>query len=170
MHISGRTGVQIIYKNANPLVMAPQWHQYVKGISKYMERCKTAGQELPITSFDKLTAEENRQLYQLLQEKLENPLYRIKFETAARTFRENEERFAALTVADQCRILLQMLNLFANNAASADLKLLNGKIGIGILLTSKKVSTYAKSRICLIHQSVTGFFEQEVDLLAEELS
>ena len=170
MHISGRTGVQIIYKNANPLVMAPQWHQYVKGISKYMERCKTAGQELPITSFDKLTAEENRQLYQLLREKLENPLYRIKFETAARTFRENEERFAALTVADQCRILLQMLNLFANNAASADLKLLNGKIGIGILLTSKKVSTYAKSRICLIHQSVTGFFEQEVDLLAEELS
>ncbi len=170
MHISGRTGVQIIYKNANPLVMAPQWHQYVKGISRYMERCKAAGQELSITSFDKLTAEENRQLYQLLREKLENPLYRIKFETAARTFRENEERFAALTVADQCRILLQMLNLFANNAASADLKLLNGKIGIGILLTSKKISTYAGSRICLIHPSVTGFFEQEVDLLAEELS
>ena len=170
MHISGRTGSQIIYKNANQLVISPQWQQYIKGISKYLERCKKAGQELPVTVFDRLTAEENQQLYAMLLEKLENPLYRIKLETAARTVRENTERFGTLSVPDQCKILLQLLNLFSNNAASADLKLLNGKAGIGILLTSKNLDNYAGHSFKLIHQSITGFFEREVDLLTEEPS
>ncbi len=169
MHISGRTGDRIILKNANQLIIAPQWQQYIKGISKYLERCKKAKQELPITTFDKLTTEENRQLYVLLLEKLENPLYRIKYETAAGTIRENLEKFSTLSVPDQCKILMQILNLFANTAASADLKLLGGKAGIGILLTSKNLDNYARHTFKLIHQSITGFFEQEIDLLSEDL-
>lgn len=170
MHISGRTGSQIIYKNANQLVISPQWQQYIKGISKYLERCKKAGQELPVTVFDRLTAEENQQLYTMLLEKLENPLYRIKLETAARTVRENTEQFGTLSVPDQCKILLQLLNLFSNNAASADLKLLNGKAGIGILRTQKGLDNYVGHSFKLVHQSITGFFEREVDLLTEEPS
>ena len=64
---------------------------------------------------------------------------------------------------------MQIFNLFANNSASADLKLLNGKAGIGILLTSKNLNNMKGHTFRLIHQSVTGFFEQEVDLLAEEI-
>ena len=170
MHISGRTGSQIIFKNANPLLIAPTWHQYVKRISKYLDRCKTAGRELELSSFDGLTDKRNEQLYLLLLEKLENPLYRIKFATAAATVREQLDKFSQLTVFDQCRILLQLLNLFANNAASADLKLLNGKSGIGILLTSKNLDNYSGHRFELIHQSITGFYEKRINLLAEELS
>ena len=169
MHISGRTEDRILLKNANQLIIAPQWQQYIKGISKYLERCKKAKQELPITTFDKLTVEENRQLYVLLLEKLENPLYRIKYETAARTIRENLEKFSTLSVPDQCKILMQILNLFANTAASADLKLLCNKADIGILRTAKNLDNYAGHTFKLIHQSITGFFEQEIDLLSEDL-
>ena len=105
------------------------------------------------------------QLYALLLSKLENPRYGVKYETAANTFREQQEKFSTLSQADQCRILMQMLNLFANNAASADLKLLNGKAGIGIVLTSKNLKNYEGHRFLLHHQSVTGFYEQTVDLL-----
>ncbi len=52
---------------------------------------------------------------------------------------------------------------------SADLKLLNGKAGIGILLTSKNLDNYVGHTFRLIHQSVTGFFEQEIDLLTCEV-
>lgn len=168
MHISGRTGSQIIYKNANPLVIEPAWQQYIKQCAKYLERCKLAGRELEITKYDHLTAAQNKALYVLLLHKLENPLYRIKFDTAAKTLREQEGKFQSLSCADQMKILLQILNLFANNASSADLKLLCGKAGIGILLTSKNLDNYRTNQIRLIYQSVTGFFEQEVDLLAEE--
>lgn len=169
MHISGRTGAQIKYKNANPLIIAPEWHVYVKNISKYLERCRQAGRDLEITSFDKLSAEQNQILYDLLVEKLENTVYGKKFETAANTLKENRQSFTALCVPNQCRILMQILNLFANNAASADLKLLNGKAEIGILLTSKNLNNMKGHTFRLIHQSVTGFFEQEIDLLAEEI-
>lgn len=64
---------------------------------------------------------------------------------------------------------MQILNLLANNASSADLKLLNGKAGIGILLTSKNFDNYTGHQLKLVHQSVTGFYEREVDLLAEEV-
>ena len=65
---------------------------------------------------------------------------------------------------------MQILNLFANTAASADLKLLNGKAGIGILLTSKNLDNYRGHSFKLIHQSITGFFEQGIDLMGEMLS
>ena len=65
---------------------------------------------------------------------------------------------------------MQVLNLFANNAASADLKLLCGKAEIGILRLSKNLGNYSGHDFKLIHQSVTGVFEQETDLLSEELS
>ena len=168
MHISSRKGSQIVYKNANQLVIAPRWQQYVKCISKYLERCRSTGQELPITSFDGLSAEQNIELYSLLRNKLENPLFSIKFETAAKTLCENQENYVKLSIPNQCRILLQILNLFANNAAGANLKLLNGKANIGIISTSKNLDNYTGHTFTLIHQSITGFFEQEVDLLTGE--
>lgn len=165
MHISGRTGDRIILKNANQLVIAPVWQQYIKWVAKYLQRCSQAGRELELTRFDGISGEENVQLYDVLLSKLENPRYAVKYETAANTFREQRKKFTTLSEADQCRVLLQMLNLFANNAASADLKLLNGKAGIGIVLTSKNLRNYEGHTFLLHHQSVTGFYEQTVDLL-----
>ena len=169
MHISGRTLERIIFKNANQLVLAPQWHQYVKNIVKHLERCQKAGKELEITAFDGITAEENIQLYEVLAEKLENRLYSTKFETLAKTLRASQEKFSTLSINNQCRILRQLLNPFANNAASADLKLLNGKAGVGILLMSKNLKNYQDNSIKLIYQSVTGFYEHEIDLMAEKI-
>ena len=170
MHISGRTGTQIIYKNANQLVLAPAWQGYVKKVSKYLERCKKAKADLPVTPFDGITSEENICLYGLLLEKLHTPRYHVKYETAAKAVAENQERLSELSVSEQCRILMQVLNLFACNAASADFKALGGKAGIGILKTSKNLNSCEGHSFKLIHQSVTGVFEREIDLLAEVLA
>ena len=164
MHISGRTGSRIILKNANPLVLEPLWNQYVKNISKYLERCAAAKQDLEITRFDGITEAENISLYNKLKSKLENSLYVIKYETVSKTLAESEYDFQKLSCSDQCRVLIQILNLFANNASSADLKLLNGKSGVGILRISKNIAPENDDKIILIHQSVTGFYEQEIDL------
>lgn len=170
MHISGRKDTRIVFKNANQLVLAPEWQQYIKQIAKYLERCKAAKKDLPMTRFDGMTADQNTTLYRLLLEKLGNTRYQICYADAAKTIAQNEERFGQLPVADQGRVLMQVLNLFANNAASADLKLLCGKAEIGILRLSKNLGNYSGHDFKLIHQSVTGVFEQETDLLSEELS
>ena len=64
--------------------------------------------------------------------------------------------------------MLQILNLFSTNADSADLKLLCGKAGIGILLTSKNLENFAGHSFHLIYPSITGVFEQAINLLGDE--
>ena len=141
------------------------WQAYIKNLAKYAERCRAAGRDLTITRFDGISDEQNRQLYKILRGKLTDTKYRIRLEAAAETLTEQTEKFAMLPCAEQCRILLQILNIFANNASSADLKALNGKAGIGILRLSKNIENYREHSLRMIHQSVTGVYEQEVDLL-----
>lgn len=144
MHISGRTGERIICKNANQLVVSPEQAQYVKRISKYLERCR-----------------------QELLDKLDTKRYRVKYATPAETLRQHREKFATLALADQCCVLMQILNLFNTTAANADLKLLCGKAGVGVLLISKNLDNGVGHNLRLIHQSVIGVFEREIDLMGD---
>lgn len=169
MHISGRQGVQILYKNANQIVLAPQWNVYCKAVGKYLDRCRLARFDLPLTSFDGISAEQNRELYRILLGKLDTPRYSVKYDTPAKWLRDYADAFEKLALPDQCRVLMQILNLFRCNAANADLKLLCGKGGIGKLQISKNLNTFSLNDFHIIHQSVTGIFEQEVDLIKEEI-
>lgn len=123
MHVSGRTGTRILCENANQLVIAPEQMQYVKQVSKYLERCAAAREDVKITAFDGITAEENCDMYRLLLDKLRTARYIVKYETASETLRENGEKFRELSTANQCRVLMQILNLFKTNARSADFEI-----------------------------------------------
>ena len=169
MHLSSRTGSNLRFKNANQLVLAPMWNQYIKNISKYLERCKTAKRDLPISSFDGLTKEQNEQLYSLLIKKLETPLFSIKFDSAKQHLCQHKEQFITLDIPNQCRIILQILVMLANSAASADLTLIGAPANTGLLSLSQNIGNAKGHQITLIYQSVTGFYEHEVDLLAEEI-
>lgn len=164
MHISGRSFNRIICKNANQLLLPIELQAYIKTIAKYVDRCKIAGEDLEITDYDDITSEKNHFLYHAFLEKLQDSIYRIKLSHVANVLLECTQKFDSLSVPDQCRILLQILNVFANNASSANLKLLNGKIGVGILMLSKNFTNYKDHRIFIIQQSVTGFFEKTFEI------
>lgn len=168
MHVSGRTGTQIIYKSANQLILSPRWHTYIKAVSKYSARCRAAGKELELTNYDVVTKEENQSLYDIIAEKLSTRLFNIKYDTPFKTLYSCREKFCALTALDQCNVLLQIIAMLHCNAVNADLKLLNGKAGIGMLLTSKNLDNYRDHAFELINQSITGVFEQRINLLTYE--
>ena len=49
------------------------------------------------------------------------------------------------------------------------MRLLGGSKRTGILTSAKNIDTYkGKHSFHLIHQSITGVFEQEIDLLGDE--
>ncbi len=168
MHLSGRTSGQLIYKNANPLVLDPEWAQYIKQAAKCVERYAGEKEDVRLTVFDAVDARRNCELYQILLAKLALQPYRVKYGTPAKTLAEHAEAFRRLAPLPQCKVLLQILNLFSTNANSADLKLLCGKAGIGILRTSKNLENFAGHSFRLIHPSITGVFEREIDLLGDE--
>lgn len=169
LNLSGRTGNYITCKNSNQLVLAPEAVSYVKAIGKYLERSKTAAGELAAAPADKITNHDNEALYAMLIEKLTNGLYQKKYDGVARKLSQNKEVFQNLSLLGQCTMLLEMVKLFSSgNTSGANLKLIGEGDKTGILGISKNLPN--QGRITLVNQSVTGVFEQEVDLLGTDFT
>ncbi len=171
MHISGRTGDRLICKNANQLILAPEWHFYIKQASKYVERCKKAGgRELPVTAFDAINLKMNSELFNVLCKKLETTIYAKKYSDVAEKVSSCKECFLDKSLYEQCIVLLEMIRLFSNsNTSGANLTLIGlGKV-TGRLNISKNLSTSAEQKQVLVFQSITGVFQQEVDLCSDNM-
>lgn len=169
LNLSSRTGDRITCKNSNQLVLVPEAVSYVKAIGKYLERSKTAVGELAAVPADKITNHDNEALYAMLIEKLTNGLYQKKYDGVARKLSQNKEVFQNLSLLGQCTVLLEMVKLFSGgNTSGANLKLIGEGNKAGILRINKYLPD--QGRITLVNQSVTGVFEQEVDLLGTDFT
>lgn len=166
LNLAGRTGERIICKNANQLVLSPEQAHYVKAIGKYLERCRVAKAEVSITRFDGLSPEENGNLYIALLEKMNSNLYVKKYASVAQTVALRKEQFDNLTLMEQCTVLMEMIRLFScRNTSGANLKLVGEGAVTGRLGISKNLPNASNGSVSMIHQSITGVYEQEVDLL-----
>lgn len=155
VHISGKTGNQIILRNAVNLCLRQEWIQYIKKLDKYAE----------FSQLDKeLSKEKNEELYQVLLEKHQKGIYAKRPNPVGDKLAKGYIRFEELELNEQCEVLAQMIKLSSIGAAAyGDLKLIGEAPKCGVMLMSKKISD-AKEMI-LINQSVTGLFESHIDLL-----
>lgn len=74
-----------------------------------------------------------------------------------------EDKFEKLEIETQIKILLEILKLTQIGLPEADLREIGGAKSTGTIKVGKKIS--GLHEIKLIHQSVTGIYEQQVDLL-----
>lgn len=163
MRVSGRTGDRLLYRNAAELRTSAEQEQYMKKMSRYLEKCKGRKEPLPIRpAYDKLTPEENLQLYDAFAEWLTSGIYAKRLSAQGEFLREKREAFASLPTETQVRQLMEILHLFQCNPVAANLSELGGAAHAGILLTSKNID--GKVPVCIVHQSVTGYFTSEVCL------
>ena len=167
MNISGRTGDRIAYKNANQLVISAEQAQYVKRIGKYLERCSKERNALEITIFDGIDAQRNDALYRVLAEKLGRAPYKVMYERASQTLNNYAASFKKLGLYEQCQALMAILGLFSTSVSNPSLKIDDKHKCTGLLLTSKNLNNYAGRSLLLIHPSITGVFEQKIDLLGD---
>ena len=154
MHLSSRTGSQLVFKNANQLVLSEKQYAYFHRIDKWIEQNKKAKSIQPISYLRNLTKEDNLEIYDTLYHK------RLSAQVAA--FEKGREEFIALSLEDQCVFLSNALHLFQCNAMSADLTLCGGVGRAGVLVLNSDITKL--TNIKLIFQSVTGLFENELDL------
>lgn len=162
MYIASRTGDKICMNNANQLVLDVQWQQYIKELAKYKQSGIHNGMICP---------SRNLELYILLRNKLGSKTY----ENGTKAWREKleraQDRFAQEGIDIQRDALLQILNLFRTGAAQAELAMIGEtkteRLRKSKNLREKQLKDEKKPEIKLIHQSVTGVFEQEIDLLGD---
>lgn len=170
MHISSKSsgGAGIVYKPAMQLVLDSDCERYVKKISNYFKKCAELKIEKEITEFDGITFEENMSLYSALTDKLNNTVLNVKFGNTANILRNKADRFKELSLKEQCEVLMQVLSILHADVRSGDLSLLDEPKKSGIIKTSSRIAPSKSIKsFKIIHQSVTGLFEQEIELLDE---
>lgn len=166
MHISSKSGGgrQLVCKPAIQLVLSQKQERYIKKISNYLAKCAELRKEKEITDKDEISAQENFELYDALAFKMTATVFKNKFSKLGNTLIEKRNVFVTLSLYNQCYTLMQIINILHANVLSGDLTAIGEAKKSGITLISNKLNLGYKSAK-LINQSITGLFEQEIDLL-----
>ncbi len=162
MWLSGRTGKQLIFKGANQLLLSEDDVRTLKKVVKFNLRRKE-NKDVVITERDELNAEILLRLYDTFLGKIQNTIYGIKLSAQEKTLKEKREAFQNLSLEEQTLVLYEILHMFQCQSVSANLKAIGGPGNAGILVMSNNITKC--KQISIINQSLTGIYEQEIDLL-----
>lgn len=165
MHLRGTTGKQLKFQCGVQLILEEEYEAYLKKIEKYIARNQeTTGKKLPeVTEEDGITEEQNLWLYDALYRKQAETIYRYRPASQCQTMEKGREQFIQLSCEEQCIVLNEILHLLQCKPISADLRKLEGSGLSGGIYVNKNITKCKEAT--LIHQSVTGLFEQEMELL-----
>ncbi len=162
MIISGKSGASVTYRCGEQLILNVEHEKYCKKMIKFLENYS----KRDVNDFDKLSAEENIELFDVLTNKLLQTIYNVKFGNVGIKMNASRQKFIELSVAEQCFVLSNVINILHCNAMSGDLTLIDEAKKSGIITTNLKVSeTKGIKSFKLINQSITGLFETETELL-----
>ena len=182
MHIASCTGRQITFYSARQLILPDDEVSYAKVIFKYKEKiqynekiifdaqkdevAKQAAQKR-LNYYEErweISKAKNLKLYQLLVAKCADNSFCDRPASQYDNLKRCEETFTDLKLFEQVQVLEQIFKLFKCGSASANLKLLGLGAYCGIPRISMNIKD--KAKIVLVNQSITGVFEQAVDLLS----
>lgn len=167
MHLRGTTGKQLSLQGAVQLCVDEEEAAYIKKIEKYIERNMkrvNKRENLPIhEKYDKLSKDQNVKLFEKLLQKQEQSIYRFRPASQIQKLHEGEEVFKKLNLEEQTICLAEILKLFSCKPITVNLALIGGASKAGNMQVSKVISSFDSAY--LLHQSVTGIYQQEIDLL-----
>lgn len=154
VYLSGRTENRYTLRNAISLYLSQDWMNYVKKI-------ENAPLEGKVNR--KITAEKNLELFDILNQKLTQTIFANRPNPIGTKLSDNRDRFEALNLNKQCKVLREILKLTTCGVTKADLSDIGLKANVGIMSIGKNITDY--DEFTLIHQSPTGLYESRVDLL-----
>lgn len=161
MCLSGRTGRQLVFKGANQLLLSKDDTATLKKALKFVTRRKE-NKNLKIVVNDKLETDALIALYDTFLDKIKNTVYHSRLSAQENTLTKNRDNFLALCNEDKCVVLSEILHMFQCQSGSADLRLIGGVGNAGILHLNSNITNC--KQISIIHQSITGVYEQEINL------
>lgn len=159
-YLAGKTGKNIIVCGAVQACFSPAEMAYIKKLEK-------AGLEKSYDEVDRnknkvLSKKQNQELFHRIVEKYSSSIYKNKRGAVGNILSQGEEKFQGLELKEQCDVLLELLRNF-QFGREVDLTLIGGAKRSGASTIGKKIS--AARECVLIHQSPTGLFRTEIDLL-----
>jgi CRISPR-associated endonuclease Csn1 len=157
-YISGKTENRYVVKNAVNLKISYEWVKYIKELEKV-----TMSENIIADSDEKITIANNVALYDILTKKHSDGIFAKRPNPVGDKLQEGKEKFLVLSLLEQAKLLMQILNLNVIGNTKADLSAIGQSKDSGVMLISKKISE--EDNIYLVNQSVTGIYEKYIDLL-----
>ena len=159
LYLSGRSNNKLLVHNAVEMIMDYNDILYIRNISKLN------GIKIDDRTFEKykISKEENLRVYDVLTDKHTRTIYNKRPNYIGEKLINDREKFINLDIEKQIYVLVQIVQLSKLSNMGADLQYLGEAKKTGVMNFSKKISE--KEEFKLINQSVTGLFENEIDLL-----
>ena len=145
------------------MVIDEESYAYLKKISKFVENRKL-NKNIEVSNLSGINFQLNCNLYDLLYEKLSKSKYSKKMSSQILVFEKGKDKFVNLSLEDQCTLLSNALVLFACRPGDTDLTLIGGAGRAGTYKFSGNITKI--ENIFLINQSITGIFENKINLAA----
>ena len=157
--ISGKN--DILLKSNVQLVVDVNAQETIRKIEKYVEKNK----DLDVSEkYDGFTSRDCSLLYQVILDKLTNTVYckRPAINNIIKIL-DDQNDFAKLDLKNQAELLYELLTLLrCDSETKVNLQVIGGKSNVGTITVNK--NTLGKSKLILINQSVTGLFENRIEL------
>lgn len=160
-NITGKTGNRILISGSVPLILSYQQEKIIRKIDKFLNKRKNY-KDLKVSSIDGIEDRDLINLYESLSDKLNNSIYSYKVNNQAKNIKDLTDKFKSLDIEDKIYLISQLLLIFQKANNGVDLRLIGLSKNTGKSRFSKKIN-YGELK--LINQSITGLFENEVDLL-----
>lgn len=160
LYLTGRAGKQLLVSNAVQMALSLKYLIYIKKITKEIER-GSDNNELELNEY--IIKEDNLKLYDALTDKHLNQIYKKRPNPVGEKLVQWREKFIKLSLSEQLSVLTQILQLSQLTNQGADLTAIGGVKKTGVATLNKVISD--KLEFKLINQSVTGLYENEIDLL-----
>ena len=158
MRIRGATVAQLSMKNSIQLVLKKR-EETIRRIEKYLEKNRNYSVN---ERFDQISAEDMALLYDELTEKLLTT-YKKRPANQGNFLKENRKKFESLNLTEQIQTINGIITMLrCDIETKCDLASIGGSKNAGNMAISK--NTVGKSKLVLINQSVTGLFENRIEL------
>lgn len=166
-HLGGNDDSNIAYRPAVQLVLGYKNERYIRNVL----RCAEGYVQFESNKAydDQVTSERNLMLYDLLCEKMSNNVYGVVFSDLSENLYAKRDDFKKLNITNQCNLIKNILKIFKNNAEKGDLKIIaitsQGRIRITKNISANTNKMKKIKSIKLINQSITGLYENEIELV-----
>lgn len=158
MRIRGATEVQLLMKN-NVQMILNYSEEVIRKIEKYLDKNKNYDAS---EKFDRISLEETERVYDGLTEKLIN-VYAQRPANQGELLKEKRQVFLELILTERIKLINQIITMLrCDIETKADLTAIGGSKNAGNIAVNK--NTIGKSKLVLVNQSVTGLFENRIEL------
>lgn len=168
-NITGKTNDYYLIAPAVQLILDKKDEKTIIKLEKFLSR-KLKDKNAKVLKSDGIESKDILSLYDNLSDKLNNSIFKYRIKNLSEVITSGRDLFINLKKEDQILVLKEMLLLFQNINNGVDLGLIgnvNKKTkkpikASGKTLLSKKINY---NEFKLINQSITGLFENELDLI-----